>query len=240
MSDKNTVLNTLPPYDFEAGACLLVDKPLGLTSFDVVHRLRGAIKKRLGLKDIKVGHAGTLDPLATGLLLICTGKYTKRIDELMGKNKSYTGSLRLGETTPCFDGEQPVDATFPTSHITAELLEQARQQFVGKISQKPPQFSAIKKEGKRAYESARAGETVELAAREVEILNFELSNIDLPNVDFAADCSKGTYMRSLVRDFGLAVESGAWMTGLRRTAIGEFSVQEAWPLDELLQRIQNM
>lgn len=240
MSLLNTVLNTNPPYNFEEGACLLIDKPLGLTSFDVVHKVRGAIKKSLQLKDIKVGHAGTLDPLATGLLLICTGKYTKRIDELMGQDKSYTGTLRLGETTPSVDGESAVDATFETQHITADLLQSATLPFVGNISQRPPIFSAIKKDGKRAYESARAGEVIEMEARPVHISEFALTEVNMPDVQFRVVCSKGTYIRSLVRDFGQAVQSGAWMTALRRTKIGEYSIEAAWQLDDLLARIAKL
>ena len=240
MSLLNTVLNPNPPYNFEEGACLLIDKPLGLTSFDVVHKVRGAIKKSLQLKDIKVGHAGTLDPLATGLLLICTGKYTKRIDELMGQDKSYTGTLRLGETTPSVDGESAVDATFETQHITADLLQSATLPFVGNISQRPPIFSAIKKDGKRAYESARAGEVIEMEARPVHISEFALTEVNMPDVQFRVVCSKGTYIRSLVRDFGQAVQSGAWMTALRRTKIGEYSIEAAWQLDDLLARIAKL
>jgi tRNA pseudouridine55 synthase len=240
MSLLNTVLNTNPPYNFEEGACLLIDKPLGLTSFDVVHKVRGAIKKSLKLKDIKVGHAGTLDPLATGLLLICTGKYTKRIDELMGQDKAYTGTLRLGETTPSVDGESAVDATFATQHITADLLAEATLPFVGNISQRPPIFSAIKKDGKRAYESARAGEVIEMEARPVHISEFALTEVNMPDVQFRVVCSKGTYIRSLVRDFGQALHSGAWMTALRRTKIGEYSIEAAWQLDDLLARIAKL
>lgn len=234
------LLITTPPYDFIEGACLLIDKPLHFTSFDVVNKVRTALKKKFNIKNIKVGHAGTLDPLATGLLIVCTGKFTKRIDELMGQEKVYTGALRLGETTPSFDGELPVDQTYETAHITTESLQASKAQFIGDIMQKPPLFSAIKKDGKKAYEAARAGEEMELAARPVNIRKFELTNIEMPNVEFEVTCSKGTYIRSLVRDFGLANGSGAWMTALRRTKIGEYSIDQAWQLNDLVERINKM
>ena len=234
------LINTNPPYNFIEGACLLIDKPLHFTSFDVVNKVRTALKKKFNIKNIKVGHAGTLDPLATGLLIVCTGKFTKRIDELMGQEKGYTGTLRLGETTPSVDGEFPVDNTFPTAHITSESLQASTAQFIGDIMQIPPIFSAIKKDGKKAYEAARAGEEIELAARPVNIREFELTRIDMPEVDFAVSCSKGTYIRSLVRDFGLANGSGAWMSALRRTRIGDYTIEQAWQLDDLIERINKM
>ncbi len=227
-------LNTQPPYNWEEGACLLIDKPLGLTSFAVVDRVRGALKRRLNLRNIKVGHAGTLDPLATGLLVLCTGKYTRRIEELMGQEKVYTGALRLGETTPSVDGETAVDAQYPTEHITKEAILAVSAQFLGEIQQVPPVFSAIKKDGKRAYESAREGVELELAARAVHIFELEFTKIELPKVEFRVRCSKGTYIRSLVRDIGQALGSGAWMTQLRREASGKHEAAAAWQLDSLL------
>ncbi|MEN0050536.1 MAG: tRNA pseudouridine(55) synthase TruB [Bacteroidota bacterium] len=217
---------------------LLVDKPKEWTSFDVVNKLRSTIRKKLGIKKIKVGHAGTLDPMATGLLIICTGKFTKQLSEYQGMPKEYTGTLHLGATTPSYDAETAIDAQFPTDHITYELLEQARQQFLGDIEQKPPIFSAIKVDGQPLYKKARKGESVEIKSRPVKIYDFDLLSKDLPNIDFEVKCSKGTYIRSLAYDFGKAVESGAYLTGLRRTKIGEYDVKDAWSLEELVEKIK--
>ena len=181
----------------------------------------------MGLKKIKVGHAGTLDPLASGLLIVCTGKFTKRIPELQGMVKEYTGTFHIGATTPSYDLETEINATYPTEHITEELITQTIQQFMGEIDQKPPVFSAIKKDGKRLYEHARKGEEVEIAARKTTIHEFEITRIALPEIDFRVVCSKGTYIRSLAYDFGQALNSGAHLTALRRTKIGEFSVEGA-------------
>ncbi len=230
-----------PPYSFEEGASLLIDKPLHLTSFDVVHKVRAAIKRRFKLKDIKVGHGGTLDPLATGLLIICTGKFTKRLNDLLGLDKAYTGTLRMGETTPSYDGETSVDATYPTEHLNETYLQEIAKTFVGDIQQFPPVFSAIKKDGKPAYESARQGQAIELAARPVTIHQFDLTRVALPEVDFYAHCSKGTYIRSLAADFGKAAQSGAWLTALRRVSVGaDFHVKDAWQLDDLLDYIAQL
>ena len=188
---------------------------------------------------IKVGHAGTLDPRATGLLLICTGKFTKKLSDLQGEAKTYTGTLKLGETTPSYDAEQEPDEFFPTDHITEELLEEARQQFLGDIDQFPPMFSAIKVDGKRLYKSARMGVKVELKSRPVHIFQFDTPTIRMPEVDFIVTCSKGTYIRSLAHDYGKAVRSGAYLTALRRTAIGEYQLKDAWNLEELIEHIQN-
>ena len=215
------------PEDFQEGKVLLIDKPLHWSSFQAVNKVKWAIKKHLGLKKIKVGHAGTLDPLATGLLIICTGKFTKRITELQGMPKEYTGTFMLGGTTPSYDLETEINATFPTLHITEALVLETVNQFLGEIDQQPPVFSAIKKDGKRLYEHARAGEDVEIAFRKTTIYEFEITRIALPEVDFRVVCSKGTYIRSLAFDYGKALNSGAHLTALRRTKIGEFSVEGA-------------
>ncbi|MFL9844575.1 tRNA pseudouridine(55) synthase TruB [Flavobacterium rhizosphaerae] len=215
------------PEEFTEGKILLIDKPLTWSSFQAVNKIKWSLKKHLGLKKIKVGHAGTLDPLATGLLIICTGKFTKRIQELQGMVKEYTGTFTLGATTPSYDLETAVDATFPTAHITEEQLQETLKTFIGEIDQKPPVFSAIKKDGKRLYEHARKGEEVEIAYRKVTVYEFELTRIALPEVDFRVVCSKGTYIRSLAHDFGQALHSGAHLTALRRTKIGDFSVNDA-------------
>lgn len=217
----------LSPDDFSIGQILLIDKPLTWSSFQAVNKIKWALKKNLGLKKIKVGHAGTLDPLATGLLIICTGKSTKQISELQGQVKEYTGTFLLGSTTPSYDLETEIDQTFPTEHITSETLETARQQFLGIIDQRPPVFSAIKQAGKRLYEHARKGEEVEIPTRKVEILEFEINADAFPEIAFRVVCSKGTYIRSLAFDFGQAVESGAHLTSLRRTKIGDYSVENA-------------
>lgn len=219
---------------FKAGQVLLIDKPLEWTSFQVVNKLRWHIRKRFNIKKIKVGHAGTLDPLATGLLIICTGKKTKSISEYQGQIKEYTGTFFIGATTPSYDLETNTDKTFSTEHITDALLYETTQQFIGKIQQKPPIFSAIKKDGKRLYELARKGETTQIKAREVEITEFEITKIELPNVEFRVVCSKGTYIRSLAHDFGLALNSGAHLSALRRTKIGNFSVENAQSVEEFI------
>lgn len=213
--------------DFQDGQILLIDKSLTWTSFQAVNKMKWVLKSKLGLKKIKIGHAGTLDPLATGLLLVCTGKFTKRIPELQGQLKEYTGTFHIGATTPSYDLETEIDATFPTSHITDTLVLQTVGQFLGEIDQQPPIFSAIKKDGKRLYEHARAGETVEIAFRKTTIHEFEITRIALPEVDFRVVCSKGTYIRSLAYDFGKALASGAHLTVLRRTKIGDYDVKDA-------------
>lgn len=215
------------PEDFLEGQVVLIDKPLHWSSFQAVNKVKWSLKKHLGLKKIKVGHAGTLDPLATGLLIICTGKFTKRIAELQGMEKEYTGTFHLGATTPSYDLETEVNATFPTAHINDELIHKTVEQFLGEIDQKPPVFSAIKKDGKRLYEHARKGEEVEIASRKTTIHEFEITRIALPEVDFRVVCSKGTYIRSLAHDFGIALQSGAHLTALRRTKIGAFDVDNA-------------
>jgi tRNA pseudouridine55 synthase len=210
--------------DYQSGQILLIDKPLHWTSFQVVNKLRWELKQKFKLKNIKVGHAGTLDPLATGLLIICTGKMTKQIDTFQAQIKEYTGTLVLGSTTPSYDLETEINEIFPTNHITSALIEETTKQFIGDIQQYPPVFSAIKKEGKRLYEFARAGEEVQINSRRVSIETFEITNINGLNVDFRVVCSKGTYIRSLANDFGKALQSGAHLSTLRRTKIGDFNV----------------
>lgn len=218
----------MTPEDYLEGQVLLIDKPLHFTSFQAVNKLKYLLINKVGLpKKFKIGHAGTLDPLASGLLLICTGKFTKRITELQGQAKEYTGTFHIGATTPSYDLETEVDQHFPTEHITEALIHETVQQFLGEIDQKPPIFSAIKKDGVRLYEHARAGETVEIASRKTTIHEFEITRIALPEIDFRVVCSKGTYIRSLAFDFGKALQSGAHLTALRRTKIGDYDVANA-------------
>ena len=220
--------------DYKNGQVLLIDKPLEWTSFQVVNKLRWHIRKRFDIKKIKVGHAGTLDPLATGLLIICTGKQTKNITEYQGQIKEYTGTFTIGATTPSYDLETEVNENFATEHITEELLHKTTEQFTGKIQQKPPIFSAIKKDGKRLYELARKGETTEIKSREVEVNVFEITNINLPKVDFRIVCSKGTYIRSIANDYGAALNSGAHLSNLKRTKIGNYSVEKALSIEDFI------
>lgn len=218
----------MTPEDYLEGQVLLIDKPLHFTSFQAVNKLKYLLINKVGLpKKFKIGHAGTLDPLASGLLLICTGKFTKRITELQGQAKEYTGTFHIGATTPSYDLETEIDQHFPTEHITEALIHETVQQFLGEIDQKPPIFSAIKKDGVRLYEHARAGETIEIASRKTTIHEFEITRIALPEIDFRVVCSKGTYIRSLAFDFGKALASGAHLTVLRRTKIGDYDVTNA-------------
>jgi tRNA pseudouridine55 synthase len=214
--------------DFLNGQVLLIDKPLHFTSFQAVNKLKYALINKAGLpKKFKIGHAGTLDPLASGLLLVCTGKFTKRISELQGQAKEYTGTFFIGATTPSYDLETEIDQNFPTEHINESLIHETVKNFLGEIDQIPPIFSAIKKDGVRLYEHARAGETVEIASRKTTIHEFEITRIGLPEVDFRVVCSKGTYIRSLAFDFGKAMNSGSHLTVLRRTKIGDYDVKDA-------------
>ena len=213
--------------DYLDGQLLLIDKPLEWTSFQVVNKVRWLIRKQYGLKKIKVGHAGTLDPLATGLLLICTGKFTKKISEYQAQYKEYTGSFTLGATRPSYDMETKVDQTFPLEGLTEDQIRANTAQFTGTISQYPPIFSAVKKDGKRLYELARKGQKPEVEAREITIHEFEITEITLPEVHFRVKCSKGTYIRSLAHDFGKALNNGAYLSSLRRTKIGDFDVANA-------------
>jgi len=224
--------------DYKNGQVLLIDKPLNWTSFQVVNKLRWEIRQRFNIKKIKVGHAGTLDPLATGLLIICTGKKTKEIHVYQGQIKEYTGTITLGATTPSYDLETEVNETFSTEHITEDLLKKTTKQFIGDVQQKPPIFSAIKKDGKRLYELARKGETTEIASRQVTIIEFEITKIDLQKVDFRVVCSKGTYIRSLAFDFGKALNSGAHLSALRRTKIGDFSVDKSNSVEGFIKNLE--
>jgi tRNA pseudouridine55 synthase len=234
-TDPPLPFHTQQTPDFIAGALLLVNKPKEWTSFDVVNKIRYKLKYRLGVKKIKVGHAGTLDPMATGLLIICTGKFTKKLESYQGLPKTYTGTITLGATTPSFDQETEIDARFPIDHITPQLLEEARQSFIGKIEQVPPVFSAIKVDGQPLYKKARKGIQVEVKSRTVEIYDFELSRVELPELHFSVRCSKGTYIRSLANDFGKAVNSGAYLSELCRTQIGEYRLSDAWEIEDLIE-----
>lgn len=225
---------------------LLVNKPLHWTSFDVVNKLRYALirrwKRDSGIPEgtkmkMKVGHAGTLDPLATGLLIVCTGKETRNIDQYMAAQKEYTGTIFLGETTPSYDRETEPDQQYKTDHITSSMIHETARKMTGALTQFPPVYSAIKKDGKKLYESARAGETVELQSRPIEINEFEITGIEMPRVHFRVVCSKGTYIRSLAVDFGIALNSGACLDVLCRTRSGNFSLNDAKSVEEWLQEI---
>jgi tRNA pseudouridine55 synthase len=224
--------------DFRAGEVLLINKPLTWTSFQAVNKMKYLIKHHPSLvldgKRVqpKIGHAGTLDPLATGLLIVCTGKQTKNIEKYQAQEKEYTGTFYIGATTPCYDLEKEIDAHYPTDHITDDLIRETTKQFTGKIQQTPPLYSAIKIDGKRAYDIARAGQTAEIKSKEIEITVFEITRIALPEVDFRVVCSKGTYIRSLARDFGLALNSGAHLTALCRTRIGDYKLSDAMSIEE--------
>lgn len=224
-------------FNFEEGEVFLIDKPIDWTSFDVVNLIRAVIKKYHQIRKLKVGHAGTLDPLATGLLILCTGRMTKQIDNFQAQEKVYTGTMMLGQTTPTFDLESELDKFFPTDGITSEALDEARKRFIGDIMQRPPKFSAIKIQGKRAFDYARSDEELEMKERLVHIEDFQIDTTNFPKVDFMVRCSKGTYIRSLVNDFGAALNNGAHLTALRRTNIGGFDVKDAWDLMELKKRI---
>ncbi len=217
--------------DFRKGEILAFDKPYGWTSFGLVAKVRWLVCRKLGVKKLKVGHAGTLDPLATGVLLVCTGRATKRIEELQAHTKEYVATLRLGATTPSFDLEKPVDAEYPTEHITREMVEEVLARFVGIIEQVPPVFSACKVNGNRAYDLARKGEEVELKAKTLVIDEMELLRCELPEIDIRVVCSKGTYIRALARDIGQALQSGAHLTALRRTRVGECRVEDCLQLE---------
>lgn len=223
--------------DVLSGQVLLIDKPLHWTSFQAVNKLRWEIRQAFNIKKIKVGHAGTLDPLATGLLVICTGKMTKQINIFQGQVKEYTGTFVLGSTTPSYDLETEIDQTYPTEHISEALIHETTKQFIGDIEQYPPVFSAIKKDGKRLYEFARAGEAVEIKSRTVHISEFEITSINGNSVEFRVVCSKGTYIRSLANDFGKALNSGAHLSVLRRTKIGDFSVDDAVTPEKFIEQL---
>ena len=223
--------------DFRNGQVLLIDKPLNWTSFQIVNKIRWLIRNKFAIKKIKVGHAGTLDPLATGLLIICTGKMTKEISIFQNQTKKYTGTFLIGTTTPSFDLETKPNNTFPINHINEDLIINTTKSFIGRIKQKPPIFSAIKKDGKRLYESARIGEDVVINDRDIEILSFNIPKINMPHIDFEIECSKGTYIRSLANDFGKKLNSGATLSKLRRTKIGEYSVDKSISIEEFVMNI---
>lgn len=237
---NESVPPSLSGLDFQAGVIFLVDKPKGWTSFDVVNKMRFRLRKLTGIKRIKVGHAGTLDPMATGLLIICCGKFTKRLTNFQGLGKEYTGTFQLGASTPSFDAETEIDHTFPYEDITADDLENARKQFLGDIEQVPPMFSAIKVDGQPLYKRARKGEFIEIKARPVHIFDFELTKTELPNIGFRMECSKGTYVRSLAHDMGRTLNSGAYLTELRRTKIGDFNIKNAWNLERLIEGLDKL
>jgi tRNA pseudouridine55 synthase len=227
---------------FKLGKILLLDKPYGWTSFDLVNKVRIQLESHYKLKkrSLKVGHAGTLDPLATGLMIICTGKMTKQIESLQGLPKSYTGTFTLGGTTASFDLEKLVDKQFPTEHITEEMIYEAARNFLGSHDQEPPVFSAKKIDGSRAYEFARRGQEVQMKTSKIEITTFEITRIHLPEVDFIVSCTKGTYIRSLARDFGLALHSGAYLSALRRISIGDFKIEHSITIDGLKAQLAEM
>ena len=218
-------METLDAY--QEGRVLLIDKPLNWTSFQVVNKIRWLIKQQFNIKKIKVGHAGTLDPLATGLLILCTGKFTKKIETYQGQVKEYTGTITLGATTPSYDLESEIDQKFDISEISEADILKNTQQFLGKIQQQPPIFSALKQNGKRLYEYAREGSKIEIPSRPVTITEFKITKIKLPCIEFRIVCGKGTYIRSLAHDFGKSLNNGAHLSGLRRTKIGEFRVEDA-------------
>jgi tRNA pseudouridine55 synthase len=226
--------------DFQEGAVLLFDKPLDWTSFDVVNKVRWLLCRKLKVKKLKVGHAGTLDPKATGLVVVCTGKATKMIEQLQATEKCYRATLKLGATTPSFDCETDEDVSFPTEHIIRSLVEEVISRFVGEIEQVPPVFSAIKVNGKRAFDYARKGKELELDARKVTIFEIRVESFELPELKLMIRCSKGTYIRSLARDIGLALSSGAYLTGLQRTRSGELNLDEAWSIESFEQAIQTL
>lgn len=223
--------------NFIDGELICVDKPLGWTSFDVVKRVRGAVQRRLGVKKLKVGHAGTLDPLATGVMIICTGRATKRIDELQSGVKEYIATVRLGATTPSYDLETEIDATFPTEHITEELVRDTLVKFTGRIEQVPPEFSACKVDGKRAYKLARAGKAVELKPKVLVIDEIELLSFSKEEVVIRVVCSKGTYIRALARDIGRALDSGGHLTALRRTRVGSVTIDNCLSVEDAANHI---
>lgn len=220
-------MKELTKEDYLNGQLLLIDKPLQWSSFQAVNKLKWVIKKRFSLKKIKIGHAGTLDPLASGLLLVCVGKFTKRIHEFQGQEKEYTGTITLGATTPSYDLETEINETFAFDHINEEQVHKATRSFIGEIDQAPPVFSALKKDGKRLYEYAREGKDVKIPTRKVSITAFEITGIAFPQINFRIVCGKGTYIRSLAHDFGKFLGSGAHLTALRRTKIGVYNVNNA-------------
>lgn len=227
-------------YDFLAGEVLLVNKPLKWTSFDVVNKLRYEMKQKLGIKKIKVGHAGTLDPLADGLLIICTGKKTKEIESFMGLEKAYSGTITLGATTPSYDLETEIDNRFPIDNLNLEEVQTAIDSMKGEYDQYPPIFSAKKVNGKKAYDLARAGEEVELKSKRISINQFDITSLNLPELKFFIKCSKGTYIRSIAYDLGVKINNGGHLSSLRREAIGEYNLSNAKTVEEWIETIQTL
>ena len=225
-------------FNFTEGEVILIDKPLDWTSFDVVNKIKFALKKKFG--QIKIGHAGTLDPRATGLLILCTGKKTKDIQQIQDADKTYTGSFFLGATTVCFDTEKEVNKTFDISNITIEEVKNNADTFLGEQQQFPPIFSAVKIEGKRAYDLARAGKEVEVKSKSITIKKFDLTKIELPFIDFQVECTKGTYIRSLANDFGARLNNGAYLHALRRTKIGDYDIADAFTIEQFMEKIVSL
>ncbi len=225
--------------DLEKGGVILLNKPYEWTSFQAVNKVKYLLKHYYDLKKVKIGHAGTLDPLATGLLILCIGKYTKKIEEYQAQEKEYTGTFYLGATTPCFDKEKEIDNYYPTEHITEEDIYKAAEAFLGEQDQIPPMFSALKVNGVRAYEFARDNKEIELKSRKITIKEFQITRIALPEVDFRIVCSKGTYIRSIARDFGFYLNSGAYLTALCRTRIGEYTLNQAQELEDIISEYEN-
>ena len=227
-------------FDFKGGEILIFNKPLEWTSFDLVQKVRNNLCRRMRVKKLKVGHAGTLDPMATGIMVLCTGKATKRIEELQAGEKEYIATLKLGATTPSFDLETGEDATYDTGHITEALFRETVQQFIGTIEQVPPEYSAVKVEGQRAYDLARKGKTVELKPKILVVKEIEVLKFDIPETKLRIVCGKGTYIRALARDIGQALNSGAYLTGLQRTRVGDYTLENAQQIEEFLQSLKTL
>jgi tRNA pseudouridine55 synthase len=232
------MVRSIEGNDYQKGEILLFDKELDWTSFDLVRKLRNFLCRETGVKKLKVGHAGTLDPKATGLMIICTGKETKNIDLIQAKEKEYVATIRLGATTPSYDRETAENEFFPTDHLSPELVNEKLKTFIGEIDQVPPLFSAIKVEGKRAYEHARKGSDMVLQAKRISISELEVLSFSKEELVLRVVCSKGTYIRSLARDLGTALESGAYLVGLRRTRIGDLQLEDAWTLDDFMEKFK--
>ena len=228
----------LSKNSIEEGEVFLIDKPLNYTSFQVVKKLRNILKNEFNLNKLKVGHAGTLDPLASGLLIICTGRMTKQISDFQNLDKEYVGTMSIGSTTPSYDLETKIDRTFSTDHINENLLNKIKDNFIGTIDQVPPIFSAVKKNGKRLYKYAREGKNIDIKSKKVTINKFDLKHIYIPKIDFEVNCSKGTYIRSLINDFGRDLNSGAHLVSLRRTKIGSFSINNSITIDEFIKNLK--
>jgi len=227
-------------FDFKGGEILVFDKPLEWTSFDLVQKVRNNLCRKMRIKKLKVGHAGTLDPMATGIMVLCTGKATKKIEELQAGEKEYIATLKLGATTPSFDLETKEDATYDTGHITEELFRETVQKFIGTIEQVPPEYSAVKVEGQRAYDLARKGQSVELKPKILVVKEIEVLQFAMPEAKIRIVCGKGTYIRALARDIGQALNSGAYLTGLQRTRVGDFTLEKAQQIDEFLESLKEM